>query len=567
MNNLHKTNLENVFVVMIGLLLMVGCAEVVQAPGATARPESEATAPTMTPTRVKPTRTPLPEMRTATAQAKITPFPSSTPLPTPPREIWSSTSPDGEWVAKLIWEEAMHEGTWQYHLLFTVARQDNSVEWRVGDEWGWGLGYSQAEPLMWSSDSQRFYFTGVWVADGGCPAFGNRSGVSWVDVADGRVTALDVPEGSQHSLSPDEEIVAYIAHGKPPTLVLYNRTTKNERRLTLGLLDTEKKYSEAGNIVWSPDGIALAFAIADGLCTSRVASAIVRVDMATLTQTVLTRVERHLIRVVGWTAPDRLAIGDWYGQMWQIDAQSGEVVLDEVKRMTSPDGRWIAQLFTALQPASEFAYDSYTRFQVTRTDDSVRWVLVDGWEEIGLGGTTPLPFHFSRDERYFYYVEAGVGDGCGYPFSHLQRLDLNHGDVTAVVPFTLGPVSLSPDETTLAYGTLTLLDMASGLTQTVTLADVPAAALADALSVLFVWSPDSQQVMWTLALNACGPYPTHLIVRVDAETRAAAILLRDETHFTTAFEWPEPERVLLRDNDGNVWWMNPNTGELVQADP
>ena len=79
--------------------------------------------------------------------------------------------------------------------------------------------------------------------------------------------------------------------------------------------------------------------------------------------------------------------------------------------------------------------------------------MVDAWAPYGLGYTVPRPFHWSNDGRYLFVTNDPAPDGCALFVngSDLQRVDLSNGEVTQIVEPVGLWLSLSPDETKLAY--------------------------------------------------------------------------------------------------------------------
>ena len=79
-----------------------------------------------------------------------------------------------------------------------------------------------------------------------------------------------------------------------------------------------------------------------------------------------------------------------------------------------------------------------------------------------------------------------------------------------------------------------------------------------------VWSPDGEALMLTVAIDACGPPEegTHTIVRVDAETLSQTTIIPQDDRLFTTEAWPRADRVLLKDQDGKTWWLEPEAGAM-----
>ena len=123
---------------------------------------------------------------------------------------------------------------------------------------------------------------------------------------------------------------------------------------------------------------------------------------------------------------------------------------------------------TVATPKSGDSY--YTNLTVTDAAGTSRWAVVDAWAPYGLGYTVPRPFHWSNDGNYLYVTNDPAPDGCALFVngSDLQRVDLSNGEVTQIVEPVGLWLSLSPDETKLAYLSwegdrpLVVRDLASG---------------------------------------------------------------------------------------------------------
>ncbi len=239
---------------------------------------------------------------------------------------------------------------------------------------------------------------------------------------------------------------------------------------------------------------------------------------------------------------------------------------------TSPDGTWVARGLAAFPKGGEGSR-YYTRLTVARSDGSQEWTVVENWSELALGYTTPRPLRWSQDGRYLYFTNRPVPDGCAVFVngSDLQRIDLTDGSVREIVPSVGLWLSLSPDETTLAYvgygdRGLVLRDLLTGRERQT---QIEAAEEArDAHVGHVVWSPDGEVLMLTVAINACGPPEgrSHSLVRVDAETLSqTTVIVQDNRLFTTE-AWPKADWVSLEDRDVKTWWLDPETGNLEPSE-
>jgi hypothetical protein len=234
----------------------------------------------------------------------------------------------------------------------------------------------------------------------------------------------------------------------------------------------------------------------------------------------------------------------------------------------SPDGEWAAQ--GAATPATD-AGTRHVWLNVSKTDGTVDWRVVDEWSAQALGQTTPKPFAWSQNGRYLYFTNFGVPDGCPrfVNGSDMHRVDLSDGSVTVVVPGVGFWLALSPDESQVAYigygdRGLVVRDLATGEEREVALdSDVEDAQLGHV-----VWSPDGTRLVLTAGFDSCGPQEerTHSIIGVDLSEGSHTMLIERDNRLFITQAWHAPDYVLLTDNLDRGWEMNVNTGEVTQTE-
>jgi hypothetical protein len=242
----------------------------------------------------------------------------------------------------------------------------------------------------------------------------------------------------------------------------------------------------------------------------------------------------------------------------------------ETRSFASPDGEWVAQTVVAfpVQDGVSSGESYYTRLKLSKADGTREWMVIDEWSPLGLGYTVPQPFHWSQDGRFLYVTNRPVPDGCGVFVngSDLYRVDLSDGSVTQIVPSSGLWLSLSPDESTLAYigyggRGLVLRDLTTGAERETKLDPGE-----DYAAGHVVWSPDGAALVLTLAIRPCSTNwaESVSVVRVEAATLEQTTLIqRDERLFITA-EWPFPDRILLTDDNEDLWWMDAVTGQVME---
>jgi hypothetical protein len=152
--------------------------------------------------------------------------------------------------------------------------------------------------------------------------------------------------------------------------------------------------------------------------------------------------------------------------------------------------------------------------------------------------------------------------------SDLHRLNLSDGSVTELVPSYGTWLSLSPGETTLAYigyrgRGLVLRDLATGAESETKLNPGQ-----DYAAGHIVWSPDGTAVALTLAIRPCSSdwAESVSVVRVEVATLQQTMLIRQDERLFVTVDWPAHDRVLLRDDGENLWWMDAETGRVTSYD-
>ncbi|HXF68317.1 MAG TPA: hypothetical protein VNK89_00790 [Thermoflexus sp.] len=240
----------------------------------------------------------------------------------------------------------------------------------------------------------------------------------------------------------------------------------------------------------------------------------------------------------------------------------------ERRSFTSPNGEWEAQTVVALPAVSDTATRYYVQLKVSKTDGTIEWIIVDKWSEWGLGYTIPQPLHWSHDGRYLYFTNKPVPDGCAVFVngSDLHRVDLNSGEVVGIIPPVGLWLSLSPDETMLAYigygnRGLVIRDLATGMEREVKLNPGE-----DYQAGHILWSPDGRAIILALAIRPCSTdwAESTSIVRVDVNTLELMPLLQENKHLFIPVEWATPDQVLLKDKGGDYWLMDATTGQVVR---
>jgi hypothetical protein len=214
------------------------------------------------------------------------------------------------------------DGSEQYQTRLEAVNTAGTVKWTLADQTlNYGLGYTIPHPFHWSADGRYLYFTNLAVPDG-CSLFHNGSDLYRADLSTGQVTEIVPPWVWWLSLSPDEQTVAYIRwNGEALLLTILNPATGNYRQTTF-----EGNYTQAGNIVWSPDGQAFMLTLAAQPCDpANWTQSIARVDVATLSPTILIRDDKRLFVTTEWPEVDTVELTDKDGDLWTLEVTSGEL--------------------------------------------------------------------------------------------------------------------------------------------------------------------------------------------------------------------------------------------------
>ena len=295
------------------ILILPTCApSVTQQPGVTA-----SIVLAVTPTSLLLTPTPA---STSTAG----PSPTTALMTPTPADGWTSQSPNGKWSAQGMMEGPFlaDDGSEKYHTRLEVINSDSTVTWTLVDQTSnYGLGYTTPRPFHWSRDGRYLYFTNQAVPDG-CAVFANGSDLYRADLSDGQITEIVPPWVWWISLSPDEQTAVYIRwNGQALELVARDIASGSERQTKL-----EGKYTQAGNIVWSPDGQALMLVLAAHPCDpANWVQSIARVDLATLAPILLVREDKRLFSIAEWPEMDQVLLVDEEKNSWTMNAVTGDL--------------------------------------------------------------------------------------------------------------------------------------------------------------------------------------------------------------------------------------------------
>lgn len=192
----------------------------------------------------------------------------------------------------------------------------------------------------------------------------------------------------------------------------------------------------------------------------------------------------------------------------------------------------------------------------------------------------PWPIAWTADSLSLFYTHRlGGGDGCFTPNnffgSNLLKYDLKDGTVTDLAPKIGYWIALSPDQTKLAFlgkdekdprfETIGIINLKSGvkLENPVFYPTKYPEHIIQYPSHL-IWSPQGDKLIYSLRINVCaGGEPYSSLIEVNPTTLDQTIIRKDISISPIPLEWLENGFVLVKDNDGNSWWLNPDDGKLI----
>ncbi len=189
----------------------------------------------------------------------------------------------------------------------------------------------------------------------------------------------------------------------------------------------------------------------------------------------------------------------------------------------------------------------------------------------------PAPFYWTKDGRYLYFVHRFGGDGCYGGNEHLgidvKKIDLFTGKVSYVSPGGTY-LSFSPNEkylATLSYSEegITIKNLINNDTKTYKFAINEEDYDFEIDQKYITWSPDSNSLVYVIMEGVCdGVVESYFnwIVRVDLKSQTQRLLTEKDEKRYIPIAWTELDKILVRDFDGNLWWMNPNTSKITSVE-
>ena len=243
---------------------------------------------------------------------------------------------------------------------------------------------------------------------------------------------------------------------------------------------------------------------------------------------------------------------------------------------TSPDGQWVAVAAVSFPTSKngvtcENCGDQYfARLTVRRADGSQMWTAIAEWRQMGLGYNTPKTLIWSAEGDALYFTETGYSDGCGHAFTNgsgLKRLNLSDGTVTELLSQNGYWLTISPDETQVAYleygdRQLGVRDFATGAEQHYPLNDLGTVEMGE-----IVWAPDASAVVIAVVNNTCvdlDAEPSQWVIQVRLADGARTVLVEPSTtRRLKPVAWPSADKLVLVDGAGARWLLTISSGQIA----
>jgi hypothetical protein len=240
-----------------------------------------------------------------------------------------------------------------------------------------------------------------------------------------------------------------------------------------------------------------------------------------------------------------------------------------VYESTSPNSRWSAITSREVVNGQERSI-----FRVSNDDGRISWEVENEIyaENPPSGFWFPVPFYWSKDGKYLYFAHNASGDGCFGGNKHLgknvERLDLTTGEVSHVSEGGTY-LAISPDEKYLAFipfgdESINIQSLTNGKVDKLELLVRHEDLGIETDQRYITWSPDSKSLVFVIMAGVCDftvESYFNWVVPVDLSPLSQRMLTEKDEQGLVPISWIAQDKILTRDKDGKIWWMNPNTGE------
>ena len=234
-----------------------------------------------------------------------------------------SYSPDDQWVAFECLEPGMgvyniNEPTkawyFSYHDVFGLKYQN-------------GNHFGKLRPLHWSGGGSYLYFTALTVGDGGCPHHLKGYTLLKLELSTGTYTDLFKSSNSlgyyDFSFSNEDTFLAYVeAWQEQKAITLKETATGKTFEFAL-----DKKYTSAGDIIWSPDNAFLAFSARTGEECETSTYDIIVMNLTDHHQSIILSNSTQYYRPIQWLDKYRILVdtNPYTEDYYELDLQTGKL--------------------------------------------------------------------------------------------------------------------------------------------------------------------------------------------------------------------------------------------------
>jgi len=228
-------------------------------------------------------------------------------------------SPDGQ---KIAWGSAMNMDATGVDVIMKIANIDGTGIQTLIDT---HLAESRRpSPFKWSNDGNYLYYSNIPYGIGGYILFYGGPDLIRINLATLAEETI-LPDGQclcAMALSPDESKVARITRDAGSAVLTVHDIMNN----TDETFSFPAKYTQAGGIVWAPDGNSLMLTLAIGDMDNE-AFSVVKVDLVTLTTSYFLTDDVRCIRTREWSAADVVWLSDIDYNVYRMDANTGALTL------------------------------------------------------------------------------------------------------------------------------------------------------------------------------------------------------------------------------------------------
>jgi len=224
-------------------------------------------------------------------------------------------SPDGQ---KIAWGSVLNMDTTGTDIILKVANIDGSNVVTLLD--GHMAESRRPSPIKFSDDGQSLYYTNMPYGIGGYILFYGGPDLIKINLTT-LVAETILPSNNclcAMEFSPDESKVARIDRtGSGLSLVVHEISSGTETTFPF-----PAKYTQAGDILWSPDEGSIMLTLALGNPDAE-AYSVVKIDLATSAVTYFLSDDTRCIRTREWVAPEVVWLSDKDYNVYRMDAATG----------------------------------------------------------------------------------------------------------------------------------------------------------------------------------------------------------------------------------------------------